>query len=157
MTTIAVTRDDTGKLTGLGEKGRKAYARFKKRIEELEIGEVMNLSVWFPRNPKLHGLHFALLSAVFDSQEQFENLEQFRMWVQVGAGHAKFVPGPHGRMVALPESIAWHKMDDAEFQTHHEAVKAFLRSERALAFIWPATTPADAAASMDAILEGFER
>ena len=62
MTTIAITKDDQGKLVGVGEKGRKTYAAFKRRVESLVPGEVYTIEAWFDRNPKLHGLHFALLT-----------------------------------------------------------------------------------------------
>jgi len=157
MATISITRDNTGQLVGLGEKNAKAYAKCRQQIKDLEPGEVYCLSVWFSRNPKLHGLHMAMLAQVFDQQEQFDDFEQFRMWAQVGAGHCVFVPGPGGKMCAIPKSIAWAKLDDADFQAHHEAVKAFLRSLRATRFLWPDLDDVAAGEAMAAILDGFER
>ena len=157
MATIAVTRNDEGKIVGAGEKHAKAYARFRKALHELEPGEIFTLDFWLPRNPKLHGLHFALLTAVYEAQEQFADFDQFRQWAQVGAGHCDFVPGPTGRMVALPKSINWRTMDDADFADHHEAVKAFLRSQYATRFLWPAVNDQQGGEAMNAILEQFER
>lgn len=157
MSTILVTKDDTGKIVGASEKDRKAYARFKKWLEGIEPGEIFTLDVWFPRHGKFHRLHFAMLAAIYDAQEQFDDPEQLRMWAQVGAGHVKFVPGPTGRMVALPESIAWSKMGDEQFSRHHEAVKAFLRTPAATRFLWPQTGDDEAADGMNRILEEFER
>lgn len=156
MTTITVTKDNTGQLVGMGEKDKKAYARFKKQVRELEPGELYTIDAWFPRNPKLHGLHFAMLTQIFDAQEQFADPEQLRMWLQVGAGHAEFVPGPTGRMVAIPRSISFRAVDDADFAAHHEAVKAFLRSEHAQAFLWGHLTPGTRADLVEALLLGFE-
>jgi hypothetical protein len=157
MTTITVTRTDDGQIVGAGEKHAKAYARFKKLLLEMQPGEIFTLDYWFPRNPKLHGLHFAMLTAVFDAQEQFADLDQLRMWVQVGAGHCEFVPGPTGKAVALPKSINWRTIDDEEFAAHHEAVKAFLRAPHATRFLWPALSDHAAGEAMDAILSEFER
>lgn len=156
MTTMTITRDDAGRLTGAGEKDKRAYVAFRKRVEALVPGECYQLTVWFPRNQKLHGLHFALLAAVFDNQEQFADLDQLRAWLQVGAGHCKFVPGPTGRMVAIPESIAWHRMDDHDFAGHHEKVKDFLRTEHARAFLWPHLPAQEQDAMVDTILGQFE-
>lgn len=157
MTTIAVTKTGDGKIEGAGEKHQKAYARFRKMLHELEPGEIFTLDFWFPRNPKLHGLHFALLTAAYEAQEQFADFDQFRQWAQVGAGHCDFVPGPTGRMVALPRSINWRTIDDADFAEHHERVKDFLRSQHATRFLWPNLEDHEAAEMMNAILEGFER
>lgn len=156
MTTITVCKDNELKLRGATEKDQAAYAKFQKRLHELEPGEIMTLDFWFPRNPKLHGLHFAMLAAIFDAQEQFADPDQLRMWLQVGAGHCDFVPGPTGRMVAMPKSISFRAVDDADFQAHHEAVKAFLRSGHARRFLWPHLDDAVAAETVDAILKGFE-
>lgn len=157
MSTITVTKDDTGKIVGMGEKNARAWAKFKKSIKELEPGELFTADFWFPRNPKLHGLHFAMLAALYEAQEQFEDMEQFRMWLQVGAGHCRFVPGPTGRMVAIPESIKFSKLDDAEFQVHHEAVKKFMRSDRAQSFLWPHLAPLEAGNMVETILREFEQ
>lgn len=157
MTTITLVKTDTGKVAGHGEKNARAWAKFKKVMSELEPGELLSISTWFPRNKKLHGLHFALLAALFEAQEQFEDPDRMRMWLHVGAGLCDFLPGPTGRMVAVPKSIAWDKLDDADFQAHHEAVKAFMRGERAQMFLWPHLPPGQAADMVETVLLEFER
>lgn len=156
MVDIVVTKDSDGKLRGVGEKHDKAYQRFKSRLSELEPGELLTISHWFPRNPKLHGLHFVMLTALFDRQEQFADPDQLRMWLQVGAGHCEFVPGPTGRMVAIPKSINFKSVDDADFATHHEAVKDFLRTEHARRFLWPHLSDEQTAAAIDELLAEFQ-
>ena len=141
----------------MGEKDKKAYAAFKKRVEALVPGEIYTIEAWFDRNPKLHGLHFAFLSAVYDSQEQFATLDQLRAWLQVGAGHCDFVPGPKGRAVAIPKSIAWHRLDDQDFTDHHEKMKNFLRTQHARQFLWPHLSEAEQETMVDTILSQFER
>ena len=157
MSTITVTKDATGKLCGATERDSVAYGRFKSRIDKLEPGEMLTISCWFPRNSALHKLHFALLSAFFEQQEQFSDLEQFRAWVSVGAGHAEFVPGPKGRMVALPKSISFRALDDADFQNYHNKVTEFLRTPYASQFLWPHLSGPEQAAMVDSILAQFER
>lgn len=71
MTTIVITKDDRGKLVGLGEKDKKAYARFRKKLDKLEPGEILTLDHWFPRHGKFHRLHFVMINAIYDAQEQF--------------------------------------------------------------------------------------
>lgn len=157
MSSIVVTKDERGRLVGAGEKHQRAYAKFRKTLEQLTAGELFTISAWFPRSGKFHRMHFAMLAAIYDAQEQFEDVEQLRMWAEVGAGHCTFVPGPTGRMVAIPKSIAYDKLDDAEFADHHEAVKRFLRSARAQSFLWPHLSPEDAGSMVEAILEEFTR
>ena len=157
MTTITVCKVSSKKLDGWDERSRKAYAKFRKILDELALGECLSFSYWFPRSPKLHRRHFAILAAVFDAQEQFDDPDALRMWLQCGAGHCTFAPGPSGKMVAGPKSIAWDKLDDAEFYEHSERVIAFLRSPRATGFLWSHLEPSKQAEMVNMILEGFER
>lgn len=156
MTTIIVTKDETGKLCGFGERHRKAYARFKKALDKLEYGELLTLDFWFPRNGRLHRKHFAMLAVIFDAQERFEDSEQMRMWLQIGAGHCEYVPGHDGEICAIPKSIAWSKLDDAEFEAHHQAVKDFLRTAHARSFLWPHLSEENSMDMVDTILAEFD-
>ena len=119
-------------------------------------GELMKLSFWFPRNPALQGWHFIVLTAVFNHQEQFADEEQFRKWCEVGAGHCDFVPGPKGKVVAIPKSIAWHEMDDHDFGIHHEKVIEFFRSLACTRYLWPHMSDAEASEMMEGILTECE-
>ena len=157
MTTIVITRDNTGKLVGFGEKDKKAYAAFQRRIKELEPGEIYRLTVWFPRNQKLHGLHFVMISAVFEQQEQFDDADKLREWLYVGAGFCDFLPGPSGRMVAIAKSVAWDKTDDQDFSEVHGKVIDFLRTPHATRFLWPHLSDPEQAEMADSILSQFQR
>lgn len=156
MTTIIVTKNERGKLCGFGEKHQKSYARFRKAIDNLEYGELLTLDFWFPRNARRHRKHFAMLAVIFDAQERFDDSEQMRMWLQIGAGHCEYVPGMDGEICAIPRSIAWSKMDDAEFEAHHRAVKDFLRTEHARAFLWPHLSEAQSHEMVETILREFD-
>lgn len=156
MAEILITRDDCGKLVGLDEADQRAYGKFIALIKALVPGECVRLAFWIPRSPKFHKRHFAILSAFFKSQEQFDDREQFRMWVQVGSGHCDFVPGPKGRMVALPRSIAWHKLDDAGFTQHHDDMIRFFRSGHFAQFLWPHLPEHEQGEMVEVILQEFQ-
>lgn len=157
MSDVLIYKDERGKLAGFGEKGARAYARFRKAIDELADGELLRFSFWVPRSDKFHRLHFVMLKAVFDSQEQFADEEQFRKWTEVGAGHCDFVPGPKGRMVALPKSISYESIDDEQFADVHENVKQFLRSQHARQYLWGHLSDDKSAEMIGELLVEFER
>lgn len=136
-TTILVTKNDKGELEGVGQKCRTALLKFNRWLARLEPGEIFTLEVWFPRNPKFTALHFVMLGMLFDRQEQFSDAEHLRIWLQTGAGYAKFYPGPTGKQVAIPDSISYAKMDDGRFSEHHDRIKEFMRSEYCQAYLWP--------------------
>jgi hypothetical protein len=134
---LVVFRDQDGKLAGFGEKGRRAYSKFKKLIEELEIGETLQFSYRRPRSPQHHRFFFARMNNLLDRQERFTDLEHLLEWLKVGAGHCELMPGRDGVPVAIPKSIAWHLLEEQEFIEVHRAIVDFLWSPHAAEFLWP--------------------
>ena len=157
MPTIEITRLATGKIGGVTEKDQKAYAKFHKRFEELGPHESLVFSWKEPRSGPFHRRHFAMLNALFNAQEQFLDESQFRKWMEVGAGYADILPGPKGKPVAVPRSIAYDKLDQAEFEPIHNAVFAFARTRYATQFLWMHLTSQQQADMVEAILGDFER
>lgn len=137
MSSVVVCKGDDGKLQGLGEKGGRAWRKFMAHIKAMAAGETLEFAWQKPRSLRHHKLFFAKLHALADRQEQFEDADRLRMWLTVGAGYCDLVPGPKGRMVALPQSIAFHKLDEIEFGELHAAVDKFLWTEQARRFLWP--------------------
>jgi hypothetical protein len=154
---MTVMLSENGALTGASEKDRRAYAKFKKRIEELAVGECFTLSFWFPRNAKLHRLHFGLINALFEAQEQFSDADDLRRWTYVGAGHCHFVPGPKGKMCAIPKSVAFDRIDDADFSDLHAKVVDFMRSRYCTTFLWPHLAEHQAAEMIESVIGSFEQ
>jgi hypothetical protein len=157
MTTINVVKNDQGKLVGLSAADKKAYVRFRKKLDDLEPGEYLQLDYWFDRNPKLHKLHFVVVGALFDQQEQFSDPDTLRKWLYVGAGYCDFFPGPRGKMCAIPKSINWKSIDDADFQVLHDKVVDFARSPAATGFLWPHLDAEQQSEMIAAVMDGFER
>lgn len=140
MPNIIVLKGDDGKLHGFGERGEAAMAKLNKRVRDMQPGETMALSWKEPRSPGFHRIFFARLGGLFHMQEQFDDEERLRAWLIVGAGECDFVPGPTGRMVALPKSIAWEKLDEVEFERLVKKVDEFLWTDHAQRFLWPHLT-----------------
>lgn len=136
MSSLVIRKDESGKLAGMGEKGARAYGKFKRQVEAMQVGDTIAFSWKAPRSLPHHRLFFAQLGDLFDSQEQFDDVDQMRKWLTVGAGYCDFVPGPAGRMVALPKSIAFEEMDEADFGEYHAAVLRFLWTKPARSFMW---------------------
>lgn len=157
MAEVVLYRDEQGKLAGLGEKGARQWSRFRKHVDAMGPGETLEFSWEKPRCPVHHRAFFALLSGLFDRQEQFDTVDKLRAWVTVGAGYCDFVPGPSGRMVALPQSIKFAKLDETEFTELHLAVVAFLRTEHAQRLLWPMATTLQADQCMEDLLSSFEK
>lgn len=157
MANVTVFKDESGKLAGFGDKGSRAWSRFRAMLDRLQVGETLAFQWWEPRAPGFHKLFFAKLNALFDRQEQFDDVDRLRAWLTVGAGECDFVPGPKGRMVALPRSIAWHKLDETEFAELARRIDDFLWSEAAHRFLWPHLTPQLAYETVEQLQLEFSR
>lgn len=125
-----------GIVDGLGDKGRKQWRRWWSAVMRLEPGEMIDISTNQMRLGWYHRKHMALEQAVFEAQERFDDFEQFRIWLKVGAGHVIWTPGPRGGVFPVPKSISYAKMEQGEFEEFHHAVVRFLRTEHAAKTLW---------------------
>ena len=157
MSDLVITKGDDGRLKGMGEAGERAYAKWRKAVDALQPGETLRFQWWMPRSRKHHGLFFAKLTALHGMQEQFEDVERLRQWLTVGAGYCEFVPGPTGRMVALPQSIAWHRLDEADFAELHGKVDQFLWTDHARRFLWPHLSDQQSYEMVETLMQEFNR
>lgn len=157
MSDLVITKGEDGRLKGMGEAGERAYAKWRKAVEALQPGETLRFQWWMPRSRKHHGLFFAKLTALHGMQEQFEDVDKMRQWLTVGAGYADFAPGPTGRMVAFPQSIAWHLLDEADFAELHGKVDQFLWTDHARRFLWPHLSDQQSYEMVETLMQEFNR
>jgi hypothetical protein len=157
MSKVILQIDESGKLAGLTEKDERAYGRFRTKLANLRPGQTLAFDFKIPRSAKFHRLHFAMLGAFFATQEVFDDAEHMRKWLETGAGHCDFVPGPDGSLVALPKSIAYEALDDVEFHDVHEGIKAFIRSPQAYRYLWPHLNDEGRERTVEAVLVEFEQ
>ncbi len=151
MAELIVFRDEDGKLAGFGEKGRRAFNKFKKLVDELEIGETIQFSYRRPRSPQHHKFFFARMNNLLDMQESFKDLEELLVFVKVGAGFVEFMPSC-GQLVAVPKSIAWHLLEEKDFTEVHRAIVDFLWTAQAQCALWPHLDDAKRYAMVDQLL-----
>ncbi len=136
MPELIIVKGETGQLEGLGEKGRRAWAKFRKAVAGLELGETMEFSYRLPRSPQHHRFFFARLQALLERQEAFSDLDHLLTFLKVGAGLVEFMPSPMG-LAAVPKSIAWINLDEQEFIEATRAIRDFLWTDAAQAALWP--------------------
>lgn len=154
MPDVIVYRDENGKLAGLGERDRRAFDKFKRRVESLEPGEMLHFSYRLPRSPQHHRFFFARMDGLLARQERFDDREKLIDWLKVGAGHAELLPGLDGVPVAVPRSIAWERLEEQEFIEVHRAIVDFLWSPHAQAYLWPHLSADQRYEAMSQLLEG---
>lgn len=145
-----------GALDGFNRDDKRAWRRIWKRIKGMEVGEMLAVEMHMPRSGPYHKRHMKIEQSVFDAQERFQDFEQFRYWLKVGAGWVTWAAGPKGGVVPIPKSISYANADQEEFTRYHEAVVEFLRGPHAAKFLWRHLGADGSAAMMNEIMEGFD-
>lgn len=125
-----------GLFDGWSKADKRGWRKLWRRLMDLEPGEFAVLEFVVPRSSPYHRRHMAIETAVFDAQERFDDFEQFRIWLKVGAAWVNWCAGPKGGVVPIPRSISYAKADQAEFETYHQQVIDFLRGEHAAPYLW---------------------
>lgn len=123
-----------GVLSGVTEQDKKAWRKFWKRLNNLEVGEIVDFEAIFKRNGKFHRKFFALLHFAFDNWEPdrfhksykgmpvAKNFERFRKDVTVQAGYYDQTFDLDGNMKLEAQSISFANMNDVEFEAVYSAV-----------------------------------
>lgn len=150
----AVRRFLFGLFDGWNQSDKRGWRKIWKRLMALEPGEFALVEFVIPRSAPFHRRHFAIISAIFDAQERFDDFEAYRAWLAVGAGWVTWCAGPKGGVVPIPKSISYARADQAEFEEYHRKVMAFLRGPHAPLFLWKQLGN-DAHWRMDSLLSEF--
>lgn len=102
---------------------------------KLRIGEAYEAEIKKMRNLRFHRKYFALMTTAWEFQSEAVtshfggNMEAFRKCVEVAAGHCdKVYHLASSSWVDTPKSIAFDKMDEAEFSDLYERVKTVIFS-----------------------------
>lgn len=125
-----------GVVDGLGERGRKQWRRLWNGLLRLEPGEMVEIKTHQQRLGWFHRKHMALESAVFESQDRFENFKGFRDWLKVGAGFCDWYPGPKGGVFPVPRSIQYSQLEQGAMEQFHADAVEFLRTDHAGKTLW---------------------
>ncbi|MDX8400920.1 MAG: DUF1367 family protein [Gallionellaceae bacterium] len=79
------------------------------------VGDVLRSTIVKPRNGKFHCKGMSLLQEVFNNQERFGNMTALMDAFKLESGHYEWHESLSGKTYPKPKSIAFDKMDDAEF------------------------------------------
>lgn len=160
---VQITEDDKaaarrvifGIVDGLGERGKKQWRRLWSNILRLEPGEMVDIKTNQARIGWFHRKHMALETAVFESQERFEDFESFRTWLKVGAGHVDWFPGPKGGVIPVPRSTSYASLEQGAMEEFHASAVDFLRTDHAGKTLWKHLNQTDRITMVETILQGF--
>ena len=134
MSSMLLVKLPDGKLEGLSELDKIAYAKFKAKLKNLEPGELCEITTKLPRNGKFHRKFFLMLTIGFDmwetgrkqkmykGQPVTKNFDHFRDDVLILAGHYEQTFGIDGKLKLIAKSISFSSMNQPEFEVIYNSV-----------------------------------
>lgn len=100
----------------------------EKYLNNRKPGDVLSLEIKIARNYENHKRFFSFIKQTFDMQDHFTEIEAYRKWITLQAGYFDTIIEPNGRARLIPQSIAFEKMEEDEFQElFSAAIDVFLR------------------------------
>ena len=145
-----------GMVDGLGDRGKRQWRRFVSGLLRLEPGEMLDIKTHKARSGVFHRRHMVIETRVFEAQEKFEQFEQFRNWIKVGAGFCDWVPGPKGAVMPIPRSIAFDKLEEDDMHQVHDDMLAFLRTPHAGKTLWKHLSEPARIEMIESVLQEFD-
>jgi hypothetical protein len=106
-------RRTVGGLRPINRMGEDALAKYPLNTE-------IKAEITQPRNLGHHKKFFALLQALFPHQEIYPTLDSFRAAMTCALGYGETVTLKDGRIVLVPGSISFAKMDQAAFNDFYD-------------------------------------
>jgi hypothetical protein len=91
-------------------------------LAAMPLGEIVKAEVTRPRNLRHHRKMYALLQAIFPHQTTYPTLKQFEGAVKCAVGFGEMVTLPDGRVMLMPGSWAFSKLDQTAFEQVYERV-----------------------------------
>jgi len=108
-------------LKRIGQSLVPADEESLKIVEKLSKEETYEVPIKKSRNYLFHKKFFSLVNKGFDNTFLNCTFEKFRDYCMIGAGHCTTVGG-----YAIPDSIAFDKMDDIQFEKVYNDVLQFI-------------------------------
>lgn len=85
-------------------------------FDKVTDGKLVQAEITQPRNIQFHRLFFAMLNLAWKNQTHYQTVDAFRAAITVHLGHCDFVAGKDDKLIAVPRSISFAKMDELEFR-----------------------------------------
>ena len=104
-----------GQLAPIDDAGREAIGR-------LSMEDIVSVEFRRPRNIGHHRKFFALVNLIYMNQTRYRSPDELLDAIKVLAGHSFPVRLRNGTEVRVPKSIAFHNMDQVEFDAFWDRV-----------------------------------
>lgn len=155
MTEVTLFLNSQGKLEGVTDEDERLYQGFRRKVHYL--GDGLLVFQWRdPRCLKHHAKFISKIKNLLERTEAFSKEKDLRQWLTMAAGYVDWQPGPDSTPNAIPKSISFNDLDEAEFAELHRAVDGVLWSTEGLAKLWPHLSLEKQYESMQDFMRAYE-
>lgn len=142
MRKIQVTRDLDGNLVAIDEADQIHFATWRKRLRELDPGEIASVGVENDPSSALTAWHIILCKAVYAAQERFTDFRAFRQFLYTMSGYCVDIKVGR-KIIKVPGSWSWDALpNDYDRSAAHDAVVLAMHDELVVRTLWPHLRPA---------------
>lgn len=156
MTTVTIFKNSQGQIQGATDEDERKYSQWRRKVRDIEPGEYAVFSWEDPRSPRHHARFINKIRGLFSRTEAFGSEKDLRQWLTMAAGYVDWQPGPDSTPNALPKSISFHLLDEAEFAELHRAVDFVLWSSAGQEKLWPHLNDEQRYEAMKRFMEPYE-
>jgi len=99
-----------------------SYPSDHDKVKKIKVNDEVEVTIRKARNPMFHRKFFALINMTFENQEKFTDINALRYWLTMKAGFYDKVETPDEKLMFLPKSISFEKMDEHEFSDLYDRI-----------------------------------
>lgn len=106
-----------------------AYPRDAELLDAIPEGAVVSVQPKRPRSPRRHRWFWALCSKVAESHPYYATAEQVAEHLKYRTGRVSTVVLSDGKVIYVPKSISFSKMDETEFKSFVEEALSWVAKD----------------------------
>lgn len=112
-------------LKGLAPSNEQA----EEAIQKIPVGKVVKAKISQPRNVRHHQKYWAMVGLIHKNQSYFATAEHLHQAIKARCGYSTKYQFKNGDTLTCSDSIAFGKMDQADFEIFYENAVGFVTSE----------------------------
>lgn len=98
-------------------------------IRRLPLNKRIDIRVWKERSAEQNALYWRILERAVEATGKWHTSEELHLALKVACGHVDKVMLLDGRLVLVPGSIAFDRMNQAEAQRYYDAALRIVAEE----------------------------
>jgi hypothetical protein len=140
-------------IVGMDAKHHKRWLRLWRDFDRCEPGEAHQLYRAQERSGPYHRMHRKVLERLFESQDEYDEVDAVHDWFKFKCYFVKWEEGPiTGRPIPQPRSTNFDECSEDEIREFHNRMIDRLYEPDTQEHFWPRKSPAERNATVEDVL-----